>query len=76
MRLGANARWVAVRSGAWIRPADRGQHQRKISDRTRPAPPQTPVPHVGLDPLSGTSPGVGRRPTTLLNDAGLRMLPP
>ena len=27
-------------------------------------------------PLSGTSPGVGRSPTTLLNDAGLRMLPP
>ena len=32
--------------------------------------------HTSLEPLSGTSPGVGRRPTTLLNDAGLRMLPP
>src|SRR6201999_146564 len=27
-------------------------------------------------PSAGTSPGVGRRPTTLLNDEGLRIEPP
>src|SRR6202000_1129770 len=34
------------------------------------------VSQMSPAPLSGTRPGVGRSPTTLLNDAGLRMLPP
>jgi hypothetical protein len=32
--------------------------------------------HTSASPPRGTRPGVGRRPTTLLNDDGLRMLPP
>ncbi len=39
--------------------------------------PETPsVNHAAVVDFDGTRPGVGRRPTTLQNDAGLRSEPP
>ncbi len=77
-QIAGEIRRVPVRQAATV---DRARRSPSASAPDhRPSAPSGPRPTRRPtrrpSPACATSPGVGRSPTTLLNDAGLRMLPP